>query len=584
MAVRRGVIIVIVLIFIAVAISTAGLLVMGLAVGRTPQVASNSTLLLNVGGDLQEVEPSGVLGQFLEAPPTVRSVVDALRKASVDRRVTSVIIRPTNSAALWGKVQEVREAIVEFKKSKKPIIAYLEFGGDQSYYLASACDKVFLMPTASLDLTGIASYELFLRGTLDKVGVVPDSLHVGDYKTASNTFTEHTFTAAHREMAQSLNTDLYEQLIAGLADGRHRTPAEMRTLIDHGPYLPEDAVRAGLVDDLAYEDEIDDKVALGSGGGRTRMLKQQEYRAVGLNSLGLNRGPRIALIYAVGTITSGASSESPSGQVVGSDTIVEYLRKARADTSIRAIVLRIDSPGGSAVASDIIWREIMLTRDQKPVIASMSDVAASGGYYIAMPAHAIVAQPATLTGSIGVVMIRFVIDGTLDKLGLNLETVKSGKYADLFSPVRPFTPDERKKVGELMQATYDSFVEKAAAGRNTTPERIDAIAQGRVWTGKQAKELGLVDELGGLDKALALAKERAKIAASSEVELVVFPPKKTLFDVVSEPLNRSDGSAALTSLLGNQNARALEAVTSPLRMFRRGEPLTLMPNVFVGSR
>ena len=510
MAVRRGVIIVIVLIFIAVAISTAGLIVMGLAVGRTPQIASNSTLLLNVGGDLQEVEPSGVLGQFLEAPPTVRSVVDALRKASVDRRVTSVIIRPTNSAALWGKVQEVREAIVEFKKSKKPIIAYLEFGGDQNYYLASACDKVFLMPTASLDLTGIASYELFLRGTLDKVGVVPDSLHVGDYKTASNTFTEHTFTPAHREMAQSLNTDLYEQLIAGLADGRHRTPAEMRTLIDHGPYLPEDAVRAGLVDDLAYEDEIDDKVALGTGG-RTRMLKQQEYRAVGLNSLGLNRGPRIALIYAVGTITSGASSESPSGQVVGSDTIVEYLRKARADNSIRAIVLRIDSPGGSAVASDIIWREIMLTRDQKPVIASMSDVAASGGYYIAMPAHAIVAQPATLTGSIGVVMIRFVIDGTLDKLGLNLETVKSGKYADLFSPVRPFTPDERKKVGELMQATYDSFVEKAAAGRNTTPERIDAIAQGRVWTGKQAKELGLVDELGGLDKALALAKERAKI-------------------------------------------------------------------------
>jgi protease IV len=582
-AVRRGVIVVIVLIFIAVAISTAGLIVMGLAVGRTPQIASNSTLLLNVGGDLQEVEPSGVIGQFLEAPPTVRSIVDALRKASIDRRVSSVIIRPTNTAALWGKAQEVREAIVEFKKSKKPIIAYLEFGGDQNYYLASACDKVFLMPTASLDLTGIASYELFLRGTLDKVGVVPDSLHVGDYKTASNTFTEHTFTAAHREMAQSLNTDLYEQLIAGLADGRHRTPAEMRALIDHGPYLPEDAVRAGLVDDLAYEDEIDDKVVLG-GGGRTRMLKQQEYRAVGLNSLGLNRGPRIALIYAVGTITSGVSSESPSGQVVGSDTIVEYLRKARADTSIRAIVLRIDSPGGSAVASDIIWREIMLTRDQKPVIASMSDVAASGGYYIAMPAHAIVAQPATLTGSIGVVMIRFVIDGTLDKLGLNLETVKSGKYADLFSPVRPFTPDERKKVGELMQATYDSFVEKAAAGRNTTPERIDAIAQGRVWTGKQAKELGLVDELGGLDKALALAKERAKIAASSEVELVVFPPKKTLFDVVSEPLNRPDGSAALTSLLGNQNARALEAVTSPLRMFRRGEPLTLMPNVFVGSR
>ncbi len=534
---------------------------------------------LEVGGDLQEAEPGGVLGQFLVAPPTVRSTVDALRKAAVDRRVTSVIIRPTGNAALWGKVQEVRDAILEFKKSKKPIVAYLEYGGDQAYYLASACDKVFLMPTASLDLTGMASYELFLRGALDKLGAFPDALHVGDYKTASNTFTEHAFTPAHREMAESLNTDLYEQLVAGLAEGRRKTPAEIRDLIDHGPFLPEDAVRAGLIDDLAYEDEIDDKVDLGRG--RTNTLRQHEYRTVSLNSLGLNRGPRIALIYATGVISSGASSDSPSGQVLGSDTMVEYLRKARADNSIRAIVLRIDSPGGSAIASDVIWREIMLTRERKPVIASMSDVAASGGYYIAMPAHAIVAQPATLTGSIGVVLVRFVIDGTLDKLGVNIETVKQGKYADLFSPVRPFTPDERKKVIELMQATYDAFVEKAAAGRSTTPERIDAIAQGRVWTGKQAKDLGLVDELGGLERALALAKERAKIAAGAEVELVVFPPKKSFFEVVSQPWGRADGSAALSALIGRSNAQAVDSVTAPLRLFRRGEPLTLMPNVFV---
>ena len=579
MAVRRGVIVVLVLILVAVAISAAGLLFMGLVAGRGPLISSNSTLLLDVSGDLQETEPSGVLGQFIEAQPTVRSIVDSLRKASVDRRVSSVIIRPTSDAALWGKVQEVRDAIVDFKKSKKPIIAFLEYGGDQSYYLASACDKVFLMPTASLDLTGMASYELFLRGTLDKIGVFPDTIHVGDYKTASNTFTEHAFTPAHREMAQSLNTDLYEQLIAGLAEGRHRTAAEIRDLIDHGPFLPEDAVRAGLVDDLAYADEIDDKVELGRG--RTSMLRQHEYRAVGLNTLGLNRGPRIAVIYAVGMIASGASNDSPSSQVLGSDTMVEYLRTARADSSIRAIVIRIDSPGGSAIASDVIWREIMLTRDRKPVIASMSDVAASGGYYIAMPAHAIVAQPATLTGSIGVVLLRFVIDGTFDKLGLNMETVKQGKYADLFSPVRPFTPDERKKVGELMQATYDAFVEKAAAGRKTTPERIDAIAQGRVWTGKQAKELGLVDELGGLDRALAIAKDRAKIAPGSEVELVVFPAKKSLFEVVSEPWGRSDSGATLDALLGARNARAVDAVSAPLRLFRRGEPLTLMPNVFV---
>ena len=578
MAVRRGVVVVLALILVAVAISTAGLLFMGLAVGRGPLIPSNSTLLLDVRGGLEETEPGG-LGVFLDVPPTVRLVVDALRKASIDRRISSVIIRPTGDAALWGKVQEVRDAIIDFKRSKKPIIAYLEYGGDQSYYLASACDKVFLMPTASLDLTGMASYELFLRGALDKVGAFPDALHVGDYKTASNTFTEHSFTPAHREMAESLNTDLYEQLIAGLAAGRHRTPAEMRALVDHGPYLPEDAVRAGLIDDLAYDDEIDDKVELGRG--RTNTLRQHEYRSVGLGSLGLNRGPRIALIYAVGIISSGASTDSAGGQVLGSDTMVEYLRRARADSSIRAIVLRIDSPGGSAVASDVIWREIMLTRERKPVIASMSDVAASGGYYIAMPAHAIVAQPATLTGSIGVVLVRFVIDGTLDKLGINLETVTKGRYADLFSPVRPFTTDERKKVGELMQATYDAFVEKAAAGRNTTPERIDAIAQGRVWTGKQAKELGLVDELGGLDRALAIAKDRAKIAPGTEVELVVFPPKKSLFEVVSDPWSRTDGGEALGAFIGARNARAVEAVTAPMRLFRRGEPLTLMPNVFV---
>jgi protease IV len=576
-AVRRGVVIVLVLLLGAVAVSTVGLVVLGLAMGRSPQIASNSTLLVEISGDLQENEPGGVLGQFLEAPPTVRSVVDSLRKAAIDSRVQSVVIRPTGNAALWGKVQEIRDAIVAFKRSKKPIVAYLESGGDQQYYLASACDKVFLMPTASLDLTGMASYELFLRGMLDKIGAVPDAIHVGDYKTASNTFTEHTFTPAHREMAESLNTDLYVQLIAGIAAARQRTPEEVRKLVDHGPYLPEDAVRAGLVDDLAYEDEIDDKVRLGAN-----TLKPNDYRSVALSSLGLNRGPRIALIYAVGLISTGKSSgDSPAGQVLGSETMVEYLRKVRADDSIRAVVLRIDSPGGSAVASDIIWREIMLTREKKPVIASMSDVAASGGYYIAMPAHAIVAQPATLTGSIGVVLIRFVIDGTLDKLGINIETVKQGQYADIFSPVRPFTPDERKKLRDLMQATYDTFVEKAAAGRNTTPERIDAIAQGRVWTGKQAKELGLVDELGGMDRALQIARERAKIAAGTEVELVVYPPKKSLFEVVSEPLGRSDSSATLTSLLGVRNARAAETLTAPLRVFRRGEPLALMPNVWV---
>ena len=580
MAVRRGVVLVIVLILLAVVVSAAGLIFMGLLVGRSPQIASNSTLVLQVSGDLQELEPSGVLDQFIEPPPTVRSLVDALRKAKVDRRVSSVIIRPTSTAALWGKVQEVRDAIVDFRQSKKPIIAFLEYGGDQAYYLASACDKVFLLPTASLDLTGIANYELFLRGTLDKIGAFPDALHVGEYKTAANTFTEKSFTPAHKEMAESLNTDLYGQLVRGVADGRHKSEEEVRKLIDHGPYLPEDAVRAGLVDDLAYEDELDDKVELGRG--RLQYLEQRTYRHVDASTLGLNRGQRIAVIYAVGMISSGESNDAAGSQVIGSDTIVRYIRRARADSSIRAIVLRIDSPGGSAIASDVIWRELTLTRDVKPVIASMSDVAASGGYYIAVPAHAIVAQPATLTGSIGVVSIKFVIDGTLDKLGVNIEGVQQGRYAGMYSPVRQFSPEERAKMLEIMQATYDAFVEKAAAGRNTTPEKIDAIAQGRVWTGSQAKQLGLVDELGGLDRALALAKQRAKIPQDAEVELVVYPPKKSFYEVLADPLGRNtEGLGAIRALLGLSDRQVLDTLTAPLRVFRRGEPLAIMPNVFV---
>ena len=580
MALRRGVWLVIILIVLAVFISAAGMLLLVAAVGREPQVASGSTLVLRVGGDLAEMEPGGVFGPFLEAPPTVRSIVETLRKAKADSRITSVILKPTGPAAMWGKVQEVRDAIADFRRSGKPIVAYLEFGGEQEFYLASACDKVYLMPASSLDLTGMASYELFLRGMLDKIGAFPDALHIGEYKTAANTFTEKTMTPAHREMAVSLNTDLYEQLVRGIAEGRRKSEAEVRSLIDHGPFLPEDALRAGLIDDLAYEDELDDKVKLAPG--RVRYVEMNEYRGVSAGGLGLNRGPRVAIIYAAGIIASGKSSyDSPVGAVVGSDTIVEYLRKARADSAIKAIVLRIDSPGGSAIASDVIWREVVLTKNQKPVIASMSDVAASGGYYIAMPAHAIVAEPSTLTGSIGVVLTKFVINGTLQKLGINMEPVSRGRYAEIYSPIRPFSPEERTRMIENMQATYDGFVEKAAQGRNTTPEKIDAIAQGRVWTGRQAKEIGLVDELGGLDRAVALAKQRAKIAHDAEVELVIYPPKKTFYDLMRDPLGASEGAARIASMFGIGNAKVVQALAAPLQVFRRGEPLALMPNVFV---
>ena len=574
MAARRGVKLVLTLITLAIIVSMTGLAIAYFLIARGPSVPANATLVLRVRGGLIEIPPGGVLGQLFAAPPTVRSVVDNLRKAAVDSRVARVIIVPSGSQALWGKVQEVRDAIIEFKQSGKPIDAYLEYGGDQQYYLATAADRIFLMPTSPLDLTGMARYELFLRGTFDKIGAYPDLMHIGDYKTAANLFTERTFTPAHREMAESLNADMYDQLVRGIADGRQMTELDVQRLIDQGPFLPDQAIELGLVDELAYEDQIDEDETF-----RSR-IEGDDYAGVSLRSVGLNDGPKVAVIYAVGVINTGGSRyDSSQGAVVGSETLVGYLRGARADPSIRAIVLRVDSPGGSAIASDVIWREVMLTRDEKPIVASMSDLAASGGYYIAMPAHAVVAQPATLTGSIGVMMGKVVFGGTYGKLGANVESVSEGRYAEINSPVRPYSPDERAKIEMQMQAVYDAFVEKAADARNTTPERIHAVAQGRVWTGQQGKQIGLVDELGGLERALALAKQRAGIPPDAEVEIVVYPPPRPFYELLRNPLGSLGGP--FEALLPAADADVLRAVTMPLSLFNRGEPLALMPYAFL---
>ena len=293
------------------------------------------------------------------------------------------------------------------------------------------------------------------------------------------------------------------------------------------------------------------------------------------------------MLYASGTIVSGRSGYDPlNGAVLGSDTLVESIRRIRESDDIKAVVVRIDSPGGSALASDVIWRELVLLRDAKPakpLVVSMSDLAASGGYYMAMAAPQIVAEPGTLTGSIGIFGGKIVTGGTYAKLGANIEAVSHGRNAQMYSPVRPFSPDERAKMGEQLQAFYDQFVEKAAASRHMTPERVDAIAQGRVWTGRQAKQVGLVDELGGLDRAVAIAKMKAKIPANSEVELVTFPPRRSFVDLLAASWlggseERASASAwGLAALLGAGERRAIGIVSAPLRLFKSGEPLALMP-------
>jgi len=585
---RRGFAILFTLLGVAFFISVVGFAALYFLVGREPSVPANATLVMRVGGSLAELAPNDVVGYLRGTrAPTVRAIVDNLRKAKVDSRVRSVLLKPTGfESPFWGKVQEVRDAVVDFRKSGKPVYAYLEYGGDREYYLATAADKVFLMPSTPLDLTGVATYELFLRGTFDKLGVFPDLHRIGDYKTAVNTFKEKSFTAAHREMDESMNRDLYEQIVRGIADGRKKNEADVRALIDDGPFLPEDALRAGLVDDVAYEDQVDDK--LRSGEKRAR-LDPDDYSRVSPSSLGLNKGPRIAVIYASGTITSGKSGYDPvNGATAGSDTLIDYIRQARRDSGVRAIVLRVDSPGGSATASDAIWRELMITKNERadrPLVVSMSDLAASGGYYIAMPAQVIVAQPSTLTGSIGIFGGKFVTGGLYEKLGAHIESTSIGKNAEINGPARPYNPQEVKKLQEQLQSFYDQFVEKVAASRHSTPEKIDAIAQGRVWTGRQGKQNGLVDELGGLDRAVSIAKQRAKIAADAEVELVVYPPRKSFYELVSDQISGSSESLAvrawLAANLSTGELEALRIMRGPFAMFRSGEPLALMPVTFL---
>jgi protease-4 len=588
---RRGVAIILALLTAATAVSVAAFVAVYLLVGREPSVPDNTVLSLKLSGDLAEVAPNDVVG-FLSGArtQTLREVIDALRKAKTDSRVTGILLEPKGfTTPYWGKLQEIRDAIADFRTSGKPVYAFLEYGGDRDYYVAAAADQVFLMPSTVLDLTGVASYEIFLRGTLDLAGVYPDLHHVGDYKTAVNQFVEHSFTPEHRQVSIELTQGLYNEVVRGIAESRRREEGQVRALIDTGPLIAARALEAGLVDGLEYRDEVDARLRAMTGAGERATIESDDYDRVSLRSLGLNRGPRIAVIHASGAIVSGESNFDPlNGPAIGSDTLIDYIRRVRRDESIRAVVLRIDSPGGSAIASDAIWRELVTAKQgdrERPLVASMSDVAASGGYYIAMAADSIVAQPSTLTGSIGIFGGKFVTGGLFNKVGANIEATSAGRFAEMNSPVRPYQEHELVSVREQLQTFYDGFVEKAADARGRTPDEIHQVAQGRVWTGRQALDRGLVDILGGLDRAVTEAKSLAGILPDDEVELVVYPQRRTLYEILTQQLTGSGADAAasnwLASKLSAGELAVLRSLRGPLSMFRAGEPLALMPGALL---
>ncbi|HEX5888836.1 MAG TPA: signal peptide peptidase SppA, partial [Pyrinomonadaceae bacterium] len=494
-----------------------------------PTIRNNSVLALRVSGTLPDYSPDDPFKKFFGGPDqSLTGLVMQFKKAKVDNRIKAIVLDIDMSGVGWGKAEEIRDAITDFRSSGKPVYAFIEFGLNKEYYIATACDKIIVPPPGQLFINGLAADVMFFRGSLDKLGIYPDIYQIGKYKSAGDMFTQKQMTDAHREYINSMLDDLYGRYINTIAQARKKTPDEVRTLIDNAPYSGIKAKEAGLIDDVVYHDELENQLKKQLGYKDTDTfapVRGVDYRDVAPESLGLNQGERIAVIYASGDIGSGSSQNSPSGdQSIGSATVSKALNDAAADKTIKAIVLRVDSPGGSGLASDIIWHAVEAANQKKPVVVSMSDVAASGGYYISASASKILAQPSTITGSIGVVAGKPVVRGFYDWLGISNEYVLRGKTAGMFRETEKFTDEERAKFEEWIKNTYyNDFVPKVAKGRKKDAQYIDSIAQGRVWTGGQAKERGLVDEFGGLDRAVEVAKELAKIPANKGVERVILP-------------------------------------------------------------
>lgn len=546
----------------AAAVGAIALLVRG---GGRPGTgwASRSYLYLDLQGEIPEQPASETLSWLERRPPSLRTLVESLDRAATDANVSGVVLRVGwLTDAGWGKVQELRDAVLRYRRSGKPAYAHVEFCGNKEYYLATACDRIYAVPTALIDVTGLAAEVTFFKGTLDKLGVEAQFEAVGRYKSAPDQYTQSGFTDPHREQMEALVDSLYEQYVAAIARGRNRKPEEVQALVDAGPYDGPEALAAGLVDELLYADQIEERLKEAE-----RVTPGRYVRST--RGFGFDGRPRVAVVYAVGEIIPGSSQTSPfGGTFAGSETIAAALRQARRDATVKAIVLRVDSPGGSGTASDVIWREVLLTRRQKPVVVSMGDYAASGGYYIAMGSDAIVAQPGTLTGSIGVFGGKFSLRGLYDKIGLTQESLTRGAHAGIYSEYRPWTDEERAQIRRMMETFYRDFVARAAEGRKKTYEELDALAQGRVWTGAEAKGVGLVDYLGGLETAVSVAKEKARIAKDQPVALVVLPERKGLLETIFE--RQEDGVEEVLPA-------DLLAVLRWARLLSGREPVARMP-------
>lgn len=554
---------------------------------------------IRLAGDLEEKPPSSdpLTGSLSE---TLRTKLERLKKAQDDKDVQAVFLEFDGLGIGWGKLDELTQAIAKLRKAGKKVYAYAESGEAKDYLAALACDEVCLPESSWLMLTGMRIEVSFYKDLFEKIGVQADMLQMGDFKGAAEPYTRTSLSEANRKQLTSVLDDRFDHgLVGRIAEARKKqglTPAKVKKLIDGGPYSATAAKKAGLIDHVNYFEDFQKKIEKGLKADNVKLVKnyaQKKADEIDFSSpfaiLKLlsppkpttSNKPKIAVIYATGAIMTGKGGSSlMGGDVVGSDTMIKAIQQAEADKTVKAIVLRVDSPGGSALASDLIWNE--LVKCKKPVIASMSDVAASGGYYISAGAKKIYAEPGTLTGSIGVVGGKLATGGVWDKVGIKTEVISRGAHSGILSSTEPFSKSERETFRALMAETYDQFLTKSLkgrerAGKKMTRDELEKLAGGRIWTGRQAKENGLVDELGTLDDAIAEAKKMAGVAGE-ELELLQLPKARSLLDTLLD--SKSDARLGAVQLKALDVVPGLKEKLRPVEglLQLRGEPVwAVMP-------
>jgi protease IV len=555
------------------------LLLVGVAVwliSRTGAgIESGSWLVVDLEGQYVEGEPPPLQRIFGRGGRGLASQFSELGKAERDERLGGVFLRVRGLDVGWGKAQDLRRAIVRLREKGKRTVAYLElekYGSNLEYYVASAADAVYVAPGTRSPFVGMATELFFLGGLFEKLGVTVEYERVGKYKTAVDQFAAKELSDSNREMTEAMLDSLHGQFLADVAAARKLTRDEVAAIVDRGPTSPRELQSEKLIDGAAYFDEVVAKE------NDPKLVEDEDYARVEASTVGFSPQASFALIYGAGNVVTGDGEGGPSGgPVMASTRVAKAFEAAAENADVRAIVFRIDSPGGSALASDLIYRAIRKARAKgKPVVASMSDLAASGGYYVAAAADKIVAEPATLTGSIGVFVIRPMLAGALEKLGIGTAALTRGRYADLLLSTQPLSEGARERMRSEVQGIYQQFVARVAEGRGMEPERVNELGRGRVWTGEQAKEHGLVDELGGLRDAVIVAKGLANIPADADVVLQPFPPPKPLVVQIQEAFQGA-AVARADALIESALPSAPRAAFDLLRDLPLGVPVLIPP-------